>query len=209
MDGVKKRVTPVIILLVFCFILVFLSVSCIHTSGAAYIKEIGFEEHQHLLIVSNPVLTAGNFYYLDITLTNDAHRISIVAYLGSELPDVEDRSIKNYYRWEYDNGKWLDKSGYESLYINPSQCRKNGHIYSFYIGLDARADTGDWTINISVDNKDVYSSPLNVEPIHFSILLFTICTDGFKLDKNDLPEFFKKHRKINHQEQTTTNKELL
>ena len=209
MDGMKKRVTPVIILLVFCFILVSLLMSCIHTSGAAYIKETGFEEHQHLLVVSNPVLTAGNFYYLDITLTNDAHKISIVAYLGSELPDVEDRSIENYYMWEYNNGKWLDKSGYESSYITPSRCKKNDYIYSFYIGLDARADAGDWTIKISVDNKDVYSSPLNIEPIHFNLLLFTIYTDGFKLDKNDLPEFFKRHRKINHQEQTTTNKESL
>jgi len=209
MGGMKSKVTLITILLVFCFVLIPLLMSCNHTSGAAYIKEAGFKEQQHSLVISNPVLTAGEFHCLDITLTDDAQRISILAYKGDTIPDVQNRSIKNYYRWEYNNGRWLDKSGYESFYIRPSQCKKNGHTYSFYIGLDGRADTGDWTIKISVDNKDVYSSPLNVKTIHFNILLFTIYTNGLKLDRNDLPEFFKKHRKINHQEQTAANKESL
>ncbi|EMR73288.1 hypothetical protein MBGDN05_00796, partial [Thermoplasmatales archaeon SCGC AB-539-N05] len=206
MGGMKKEKTSVKILLIFCFVLIPLLISFLPASGAVYIKEVGFKEQQHLPIASNPMLTAGNFQYLDITLTDNAHKISIVAYLGNKVPDVENRSIKNYYRWEYDNGKWQDKSGYKSLYINPSRCEKNGQIYSFYVRLDAKTDTGDWTIKVFVDNETVYSNLIHIKVVNFPFLLFALCADGFKVDKNDvLQKFFKRHRTVGNQQELITD----
>lgn len=180
MDGMERRSTLVTLIMVFCFVLIPLVVSCVHTSGAAYIKEVNFEKYCQQPVVDIPAIKAGNIQCFDIILTDETQKISIVAYLGNEIPNVENRSINNYYRWEYDNGEWKDKSGYESSYIDSSKCKKNGNIYSFYIRLDAQANGGKWTITVSVDNEDEYIIPIHVEAIYFNILLSQFYVNRFK-----------------------------
>ncbi len=210
MDGMERRSTLITIITVFCFVLIPLIISSVHTSGAAYIKEVNLDESHKLPFVDNPVIKAGNIHCLDIALTDEAQRISIVAYLGSEIPDIENRSIENYYRWEYNDGEWLDKSGYESSYIDSSQCKKNGNIYSFHIRLDAQADGGKWTIKVSVDNEDVNTIIFHVEAIYFNILLSQFYVDRFKPGKNDLPhKYLKYHNKISNQQETINDEVLV
>lgn len=210
MDGMERGSTLITVILVFSFVLIPLVISCVHTSGAAYIKDVHLDESQQLPIVDVPVLRAGNIHCLDITLTDESQRISIVAYLGDEIPTIENRSIENYYRWDYINGEWLDKSGYESSYIDLSQCKKNGNIYSFYFRLDAQADGGKWTINISIDNEDTYTIPIQVESIYFNILLSQFCVDRYKPGKNDSPyKLLKNHNKKSNEEETINDEVLV
>ena len=200
MDGMERRSTLVTVFLVFCFVLIPLVVSCVHTSGAAYIKEVNLKEHRQQTVVDIPTIKAGNFHCFDIILTDDTQKISVVAYKGNDIPDGENRSIDNYYRWEYDNGKWVDKSGYDSLYIDSAKCKKRGNIYSFYIRLDARADGGKWTINVSLDNQDTLTIPIQVEVIYFNILLSQFSVDRFKPGKKDFQDKSIKiyNKKCNH-----------
>jgi len=209
MDGMERRYSLTTLILVSCFVLIPLVISCVHISGAAYIQEVHFEEHQQQPVVNIPVIKAGNIHCLDIILTDETEKISIVAYLGNEIPDVENRSVDNYYRWEYDNGEWVDKSGYESSYIDSSKCKKNGNIYSFYIRLDAQADGGKWTINVSIDNDDAYTLPIHVEAIYFNILLSQFYVDRFKHGKKDLPFKFLKIYNKKCCQRETINEELL
>ena len=205
----ERRSTLITIITVFCFVLIPLIISSVHISGAAYIKEVNLDESHKLPFVDTPLIKAGNIHCLDIALTDEAQRISIVAYLGSEIPDIEDRSIDNYYRWEYNDGEWLDKSGYESSYIDSSQCKKNGNIYSFHIRLDAQADGGKWTINVSVDNEDVNTILIHVEAIYFNILLSQFYVDRFKPGKNDLSHKYLKYHNKKSNQQEKINDELL
>ena len=86
----------------------------------------------------NSYIVAGDFRYFNVLLDKEVEKISIVAYHGESLPKLEDRSICNYYRWEYDNGVWRDVSGHVSEYINPSKCIKENNTYSFCLSIFSR-----------------------------------------------------------------------
>ncbi|UCD14400.1 MAG: DUF2341 domain-containing protein, partial [Thermoplasmatales archaeon] len=159
-------------LLIFVFILIPLLVSCFPSSQASLIKDVRFKE-QHVSI-SNPILIAGNYYYFDVSLCSEAQKITIIAYQGDNIPDPQDRSSKNYYRWEYDHGIWKDVSGHDSLYIRSSKCLKENHTYSFYLGIDNKAKPGRWTIKVIVDDTEVSSTPSFVIVASFNFFLSAI-----------------------------------
>ena len=106
----------------------------------------------------NGVLIAGGFQYFDVTYTDEVDKICIIAYQGDFIPEPDDRTVSNYYRWDYEKGVWKDTSGHNSIYIKPSQCVKNDDKYSFYIGIDKKANPGHWSIKILVDDEEVESS---------------------------------------------------
>jgi hypothetical protein len=122
----------------------------------------------------DPVLIAGVFHYLDVMVDGENEHISIIAYSGDILPEPENRSVKNYYRWEYTHGCWTDASGHESSSIVPSKCTKENNTYSFCIGLSDTANPGSWTIKIFVDDKETASSSVNVIIGNFCLFFSTI-----------------------------------
>jgi len=92
-----------------------------------------------------PVLVAGVWHYVNITLEQSYSNVSIAAWRGGSAP-IE-RDYTNYYEW------WSDGWGGNESYIDPSKCEKNGNTCSFYIGLDSRAYSGNWTFNITAGSK--------------------------------------------------------
>jgi hypothetical protein len=130
----------------------------------------GFKEHT--ASKANSVLVAGGFKYFDVEVTVEVEKICIIAYHGDSLPEPKDRSVGNYYRWEYDHGIWKDVSGHDSVYIKPSQCVKNDNTYSFYIGIDNKVKTGHWTVKILIDDDEVeYSTNSLVVVAQFNFFL--------------------------------------
>jgi len=167
-DGMLAR-GKLKILVIFILILIPLLLSGLATSEASLMDDVIFKEPH--VSLDNSVLIVGRFHYFDVILEDDRDNICIIAYVGDSLPDFEDRSYKNYYRWEYDNGAWKDIGGHESSYIDSSKCQKENHTYSFYIGIDSKADKGQWTIKIIVDNEEMSSTPSFVVVADFGFFL--------------------------------------
>ena len=116
-------------ILLLAILLIPFVLSGLTLSQSVSMNDPGFKEHTASSV--NSVLVAGGFRYFDVTLTDEAERICIIAYHGDLLPEPEDRSVSNYYRWEYDNGVWKDVSGHDLVYIKPSQCVKDNDTYSY------------------------------------------------------------------------------
>lgn len=105
-----------------------------------------------------PVLVAGVWHYVNITLDQGYSNVSIAAWRGDSAVAEEDRDYTNYYEWWSGDG-W---GGNES-YIEVSECAQHDTTYSFYIGLDSRAMSGNWTFNITADNEPKLSKEVFVE----------------------------------------------
>ena len=150
-DGLLTRAISLKALAIIILIFIPFLLSGITFSQATTVERTNSEE-QHVSS-NNPVLIAGDFQYFDLTLTVDEEKICIIAYSGDSIPDPYDRSVENYYRWEYDQGTWKDLSDHDSLYIKPSKCTIENNTYFFHIGIDHKANPGRWTIKVIVDEN--------------------------------------------------------
>lgn len=103
-----------------------------------------------------PVLVAGVWHYVNITLDQDYSNVSIAAWKGGSAPIEKDYT--NYYEW-WSGDNW---GGNES-YIDISKCEQHDTTYSFYIGLDSRAMSGNWTFSITADNEPKLNKEIFVE----------------------------------------------
>ncbi|UCF12602.1 MAG: DUF2341 domain-containing protein [Thermoplasmatales archaeon] len=123
----------------------------------------------------NSVLVAGDFQYFNVTLTFKAKKICIIAYHSDEIPKLKDQSVSNYYKWEYNNGVWRDISGHDSVYIKNSLCVKDNYTYSFYLGIDRKANPGHWSVKVLVDDKEAASfNPSFMVVVGFNFFLSAI-----------------------------------
>ncbi len=165
--GMHKKISLILILILIPFL-----VSCFPTSQSSLILNANFKEEKISNI--NPILYAGNIQYFNVTTSLDAQKIIIIAYQGNNIPEPHDRSIKNYYRWEYDCDLWKDVSGHDTLYIRSSDCLKENHTYSFYIGIDNKAKPGHWTIKVIVDDTEISSISSLVIVTSFNFFLSSI-----------------------------------
>ncbi|RLF63366.1 MAG: hypothetical protein DRN33_04235, partial [Thermoplasmata archaeon] len=148
-----KRVCSISILV---FVLTLLLVSTLPAPQASFIKDVGISDTHPSIIV------AGRFFDVHIATTSAASKITIIMYRGGSIPDEYNRSIYNYYRWEYDHGKWKDNSGHKKSYMDERKCKHRGNLYSFHVCIDPKARTGKWKIKISIDNKGSKSYSINV-----------------------------------------------
>ena len=171
-DGLLTRAISLKALAIIILIFIPFLLSGITFSQATTVERTNPEE-QHVSS-NNPVFIAGDFQYFDLTLTVDEEKICIIAYSGDSIPDPYDRSVENYYKWEYDQGTWNDLSDHDSLYIKPSKCSKENNTYFFHIGIDHKANPGHWTIKVIVDEKEVSSTPSIVMISSFSFFLYAI-----------------------------------
>ncbi len=124
----------------------------------------------------NPVLVAGLWHYLNVTLIDSQpSKLSVTMYEGGTLPTSGERNENTYYEWEYDNGNWNEVTEYGGTtysYINKANCKKTGNTYSFYIGIRSDVvkntnidaiDYDNWTLEIKADNTVIKNSGLTVE----------------------------------------------
>jgi len=169
-DGMLARAMSLKIWLIPVLILIPLLLSGLTFSQASLINDVNFKEQY--VSSDNSVLIAGDFQYFDVALTVNVEKICIIAYNGDSLPNIDDRSVSNYYRWEYDHGVWKDVSGHDSEYIKPTQCMRDNDTYSFYVGIDTKAKPGRWTVKILIDGGEVvYSTTSLVVVAQFNFFL--------------------------------------
>jgi len=169
-DGMLARAMSLKIWLILVLILILFLLSGLTFSQASLINDVNFKEQY--VSPDNSVLIAGDFQYFDVALTVNVEKICIIAYNGDSLPNIDDRSVSNYYRWEYDHGVWKDVSGHDSEYIKPTQCMRDNDTYSFYVGIDTKAKPGRWTVKILIDGGEVvYSTTSLVVVAQFNFFL--------------------------------------
>lgn len=162
--GIDRKAVIVVVLLPFLLV----SLNCVEASPE---KDLASPSHVSL---GDSVLVAGVFHYLDVTLPTEHEKICIIAFNGDVEPEPQNRSEKNYYQWEYDNGVWKDSSGYDSSYIDPPQCTLDNTTYSFCLRISQKANPGSWTIKILVDNRETSSTSLKVIIGDFCLFFSTI-----------------------------------
>jgi hypothetical protein len=178
--GIDRK--AVIILVILPFLLV--SLNCVEASPG---DNLTSPSHVSL---GDSVLIAGVFQHLDVQLPTGHEKICIIAFNGDTEPEPQIRSEKNYYKWEYDNGVWKDASGYDTSYIDTSQCSKENTTYSFYLRISQKANPGSWTIKILVDDKETSSISFQVIIGDFCLFFSTIISvfEPTVKHKNLLPE---------------------
>ena len=119
--GIDRK--AVIVLVVLPFLLV--GLNCVEAS-----PENDLTSSSHVSL-SDSVLVAGVFQYLEVSLPTEHEKICIIAFNGDAEPEPYLRSEKNYYQWEYDHDAWEDTSGYETSFIDPSQCSTENSTFWF------------------------------------------------------------------------------
>jgi len=162
-DGIYRKIVILIILTPFLLVI-------LNYNEAAAAQSFG----PAAISFNDSVLVAGDFRYLNITILNETEKITIIAYSGATLPIQQNRSIENFYKWEYNDGIWKDASGYSISYIDLSRCHRENDTVSFYIRISQSAKPGSWTIVILVDNKEISSNSFKLIVGDFCLFVSTM-----------------------------------
>jgi hypothetical protein len=117
-----------------------------------------------------PMLVAGIWHYVNITMDQSIDELTIQIYRGT-TPVPGNKNESNYYEWRYEKNTatvWNDVSGYGAEYIQHDLCVNTDALYSFCIGIkDTMPNTVDycenWTVVVSHDGALVHSEGIVVE----------------------------------------------
>jgi hypothetical protein len=119
---------------------------------------------------NKPVLVAGIWHYLNITVAQSIDELTVQFYKGT-TPATGNKNESNYYEWSYEKNSamiWNDMSGYGVEYIQHEFCMNNNEFYSFFIGIkDAMPNIVDyyenWTVEVTHDGTLIHSEGIVVE----------------------------------------------
>jgi hypothetical protein len=119
---------------------------------------------------NKPVLVAGVWHYMNVTMNQNINDLSIRFYKGIALTPGN-KNETNYYEWTYDtNGAsvWNDISGYGIEYIQQDLCHHANTLYSFCIGIKDFMPNivgyyENWTVEVSTGGTTVHSEGIVVE----------------------------------------------
>jgi len=119
---------------------------------------------------NKPVVVAGVWHYINITLNQVVNEVTLRLYKGIIVPNVN-KNESNYYEWSYDPTSaliWNDLSGYGIEYMKRESCVKNNNMLSFCIGIkDTMPNVVDhyenWTVEVSGGSTSLYSGNIVVE----------------------------------------------
>lgn len=154
------------------FVLVLLSTTIVPSLSAAdeatlSIQMLQGEQQSHF---NKPVLVAGVWHYINITVDQIVNELSVRFYKGIAL-SPGNKNETNYYEWKYDSNSatvWKDISGYGIEYIQPDLCQNTNTVFSFCIGIkDFMPNIVDyyenWTVEISRDGTTIHSEGIVAE----------------------------------------------
>jgi hypothetical protein len=141
-DGIFRKMVILVILTPFLLVI-------LNYNGVVAAQRMSPQE----ISLNDTVLVAGEFRYLNVTILKGTEKITIMAFSGTDPPMQQNRSIENFYQWEYDDGIWKDACGYATSSLDLSHCHRNNNTVSFYIQISQGAKPGSWTILVLVDNK--------------------------------------------------------
>jgi hypothetical protein len=119
---------------------------------------------------NKPIIVAGVWHYVNITIDQNIDEFTIKLYKGVTLP-TGNKNETNYYEWKYDKNNatvWNDISRYGVDYIKRDYCTKSGDIYSFCVGVkDTLPNIADycenWTMDVYNDGNKLHSEGIVVE----------------------------------------------
>lgn len=165
--GIKNS----LILFVMCIIILlpFFSSVCAEDNVAVNIHMLGENAQTRF---GNPVMVAGIWHYINVTLENQiSGELILKFYQGDSIPSIGARDETNYYEWKYNtiSSTWTDVNEYGGYtYINGSNCQKTGIIYSFCVGVKdtfpAITDYYEnWTLEIYNNENQLYSGNVVLE----------------------------------------------
>ncbi|MEW6070216.1 MAG: hypothetical protein AB1485_06320 [Candidatus Thermoplasmatota archaeon] len=101
---------------------------------------------------NSPVLVAGIWHFLNFSLDRAYTNVSLLAYRGDSRPAPNTPyNYTNYYLWWYE-GTW---NSWNESYIDTNKCAKTANTYSFYLGVDGRAESGNWSLEILGDGVQI------------------------------------------------------
>ena len=89
---------------------------------------------------NNPIIVAGIWHYINITLeNNEPQELILKLYKGDSMPTIGERNATNYYEWKYDinsQTSWIDLIEYDGRkYMNIDNCSENDDTYNFCVGI--------------------------------------------------------------------------
>jgi hypothetical protein len=173
------------------FILVLLSTTLVPFASAADVTSLslrmfGGEEQTHF---DHPVLVAGVWHYLNLTISEIVDVLSVRFYKGPQLPGGE-KNETNYYEWTYDTTSatiWSDVSGYGTAYIQSNFCQQTNTQYSFCIGIkDFMPNIVDyyenWTVEVTHGGTTIHSEQIVAEKPKTGVSLSKPSTIIFRVD---------------------------
>lgn len=197
--GIKNS----LILFVMCIfvLLPFFSSVCAEDNVAVNIHMLGEDARTRF---GNPVIVAGIWHYINVTLENQVTgELILKFYQGDSMPSIGARDETNYYEWKYNANiqVWTDENEYEYSYINTTNCKKTSNIYSFCVGVKdtfpAIADYYEnWTLEILNDENKLYSENVVLEkpvigPAKYHADLIKFYVDPFtETDISNYDEYF-------------------
>lgn len=119
---------------------------------------------------NHPVLVAGVWHDVNITMNQVVDEVSIRLYRGINLPSGT-RNETNYYEWSCQNNaavNWEDLSGYGIRYIKQDHCLYKDTVYVFCIGIkDMLPNVIDyfenWTLEVSCEGSLIHTERVVVE----------------------------------------------
>jgi hypothetical protein len=138
---------------------------------------------------NTPVLVAGIWHYVNITINANVDILSLKLYKGS-TPPAGNKNETNYYEWSYDNNNpsvWVDVSSYAITYIKPEFCSKTNALVSFCIGIkDTMPNIVDyyenWTLEVFSPAVPTAKHTIVVEKPETGISLSKPSTVLFRVD---------------------------
>ncbi|HID25673.1 MAG TPA: hypothetical protein EYP23_04335 [Thermoplasmata archaeon] len=130
---------------------------------------IAFPGDKPQTFFATPILVAGRWQYVNVTLNESVDELTISLYKGDTVPQPSVRDETNYYAWQYtapDNWFPLHDYGIDD-YLNESTCSRSGNTYSFCIGVSQDAVGGyewiNWTLEITSGGEEVFSQAVVIE----------------------------------------------
>lgn len=120
----------------------------------------------------NPVIVAGVWHYINVTLDDQVFQELILKfYKGDSMPSIGERNESNYYEWRYNanSQEWTDIKEYEGYsYIKDTSCQKTGNTFSFCLGVkdtlpEIISYYENWTLDIYRDTDQIHTANVVLE----------------------------------------------
>jgi len=165
--GIKNCLILFIVCIIWLF--PFFSSVCADDNVTVNIHMLGEDARTSF---GNPVIVAGIWHYIDVTLEDqDLQELILKFFRVDSMPAILIRDATKYYEWKYNANTqvWADEKKYEGyFYINDTNCQKTGNVYSFCVGVkdtlpNIKNYYENWTLEISKDGDQLYSENVVLE----------------------------------------------
>lgn len=168
----NKKIYYSLILSIFLIINIF-SNNVISDDNEINDLSICIPNSEELTEYSKTVWIRGVWHYFNLSLNEEVDQILIIFFHDLNPPNSYNRDETNYYKWEYNQENWIDIQ-HNYRYIQEEYCYHESDFYSFYIGIDQYAKNGNWTLEISSNDKILSSRHIYVGKAVTSISLKSI-----------------------------------